>query len=82
MESIIIIFKFILVGIVLLLTLYVHLVLDVVFIEGLGPGAVTAAGRRRRALEQERIWARERRADALSTRQGFNIVRRGFSRLQ
>ena len=27
--------------------------------EGLGPGAVTAAGRRRRALEQERIWARE-----------------------
>ena len=50
--------------------------------KGLGPGAVTAAGRRRRALEQERIWARERRADALSTRQGFNIVRRGFARLQ
>ena len=50
-------------------------------LEGLGPGAVTAAGRRRRALEQERLWARERRTDAMPARQGFNIVRRGFVRL-
>jgi hypothetical protein len=50
--------------------------------KGLGLGAVTAAGRRRRALEQELLWAKERRADALSARQGFNIVRRGFARLQ
>ena len=51
-------------------------------LEGLGPGAVTAAGRRRRALEQERLWPRERHADAISARQGFNIVRRGFARLE
>ena len=51
-------------------------------LEGLGPGSVTAAGRRRRALEQERLWARERRGDAIAARQGFNIVRRGFARLE
>ena len=50
-------------------------------LEGLGPGAVTAAGRRRTALEQERLWAKERRGDAMSARQGYNIVRRGFARL-
>ena len=43
-------------------------------LEGLGSGAVTAAGRRRRALE--RLLAIERKADAMSTRQGYNIVRR------
>jgi hypothetical protein len=42
---------------------------------------VSFSGRRRRALEQERLWARERLADATSARQGFNIVRRGFARL-
>ena len=47
----------------------------------MGPGKTIAAGRRRRALEQERLWARERRADALAARQGFNLVRRGFARL-
>ena len=51
-------------------------------LEGLGPGSVTAAGRRRRALEQERLWARERRGDAIAARQGFNIIRRGFARLE
>jgi hypothetical protein len=34
---------------------------------------------KRRALEQERLWARERRADAMSARQGFNIVKKGFA---
>ena len=29
-------------------------------LEGMGPGAVTAANRRRRAAEQERLWMRER----------------------
>ena len=43
---------------------------------------MTAAGRRRRALEQERLWAKERRGDAIAARQGFNIVRRGFARLE
>ena len=50
-------------------------------VEGLGPGAVTAAGRRRRAQEQERLWARERRAHQISVRQGYNIIRRGFAKL-
>ena len=50
-------------------------------VEGLGPGAVSAAGRRRRALEQERLWSRERRAHQLATRQGYNIIRRGFAKL-
>ena len=50
-------------------------------LDGMGPGAVLAAGRRRKALEQERLWARESRADALAARQGFNLVRRGFAKL-
>ena len=49
-------------------------------LEGLGPGAVAAAGRRARAMEQERLWARERRAHDLSVKQGFNIIRRGFAK--
>jgi hypothetical protein len=32
-------------------------------------------------LGQERLWARERRADAMAARQGFNLVRRGFAKL-
>ena len=50
-------------------------------LDGLGPGAVPAANRRRRATEQERLWARERRAFALSARQGYNIVRHGFGKV-
>ena len=51
-------------------------------LEVMGPGGtVMAAGRRRKALEQERLWARERRAFAQSAKQGFNIVRRGHTKL-
>ena len=50
-------------------------------LEGLGPGAVAAAGRRARAMEQERLWARERMAYDLSVKQGFNIIRRGFAKV-
>ena len=50
-------------------------------LEVLGQGANAAAGRRKRALEQERLWARERRAYNLSAKQGFNILRRGFGKL-
>ena len=50
-------------------------------LEGLGPGAVAAAGRRSKAMEQERIWARERQAYDLSVKQGFNILRRGFAKV-
>ena len=47
----------------------------------MGPGTVSAANRRRRAAEQERLWIRERRAFALATKQSYNIVRRGFAKL-
>ena len=50
-------------------------------LEGLGPGAVAAAGRRNRAMEQERLWARERQAYDLSVKQGFNILKRGFAKV-
>ena len=50
-------------------------------IDGLGPGAVAAQGRRKRAEEQERMWARERKAHSLSIKQGFNMSRRGFAKL-
>ena len=45
------------------------------------PAAVMAAGRRRRALDLERIWAKERRADAFAVKQGYNLLRRGFAKL-
>ena len=47
----------------------------------MGPGAVLAAGRRRGALEVERRWERERRAQLVSSRQSRNILRRGFAKL-
>ena len=50
-------------------------------LDGMGPGGVSAAGRRRKAAEQERLWAKERRADALAAKQGFNSLRRGFAKL-
>ena len=50
-------------------------------IDGLGPGAVAAQGRKKRAEEQERMWARERKAHSLSIKQGFNMSRRGFAKL-
>ena len=45
------------------------------------PAAVMAAGRRRGALDLERIWAKERRADAFAVKQGYNLLRRGFAKL-
>ena len=50
-------------------------------LDGLGPGVGTAAARRRMAGEQERLWARERRAIITAEKQGFNVVRRGFAKL-
>ena len=50
-------------------------------LEGLGPGAMAAHGRRRRAEDQERLWAKERKAHNLSVKQGFSIARRGFAKL-
>ena len=35
-------------------------------LDSMGPDAVMAAGRRRRALDLENIWAKERRADAFA----------------
>ena len=46
-------------------------------LEVIGPGAAAAAGRRNNALNQERIWASQRRADLLSRAQGRTLLRRG-----
>ena len=46
-------------------------------LEVIGPGAAAAAGRRNNALNQERIWASQRRADLLSRAQGRALLRRG-----
>ena len=47
-------------------------------LEVIGPGAAAAAGRRNHALQQqERVWANQRRADALSRLQGKALIRRG-----
>ena len=46
-------------------------------LETIGPGATAAARRRNYALNLERIWANERRADLLSRAQGKAILRRG-----
>ena len=50
-------------------------------LDGMGPGAVAAVGRRRGAMEVERRWDRERRAALISARQSKNILRRGFAKL-
>ena len=50
-------------------------------LEGLGRGVTAAMGRRNEALELERVWMRERRATALSLRNGLSILRRGFAKL-
>ena len=50
-------------------------------LEGLGPGATAAAGRRKTAMEQERVWARERRAQNLAAKQGFSVHRKGFAKI-
>jgi len=46
-------------------------------LEVIGPGAAAPAGRRNFALQQERVWANQRRADALSRLQGRALLRRG-----
>ena len=50
-------------------------------VETLGPGAVTAAGRRRAALEQEQLWRRERRAFAIEAKTSRNVLHLGFAKL-
>ena len=50
-------------------------------LEGLGRGVTAAMGRWNEALQLERVWLRERKATALSLRNGFNILRRGFAQL-
>ena len=50
-------------------------------LDSMGPAAETAAGRRRSALYQERIWAQERRADAFAAKQVYNLLRKGFAKL-
>ena len=47
-------------------------------LEVIGPRAAAAAGRRNFALNLERIWANQRRADALSRQMGKMLVRRGL----
>jgi hypothetical protein len=49
-------------------------------LEGLGRGVTAAMGRRKEALELEKMWLREKKATALSLLQGFNILRRGFAK--
>ena len=50
-------------------------------LEVIGPGAGAAAGRRNYALNQERIWANQRRADQLSRLQGKALLRRGYFKI-
>ena len=50
-------------------------------LESMGPVALTAAGRRRKALEQESMMAKKRRADAFAAKQGYNLLRRGLANL-
>ena len=47
----------------------------------IGPRAAAAAGRRNFALNLERIWAKQRRADALSRQMGKMLVRRGHFKI-
>ena len=50
-------------------------------LEVIGPRATAAAGRRNYALNLERIWANQRRADALCRRQGKALLRRGHFKI-
>ena len=47
-------------------------------LEVIGPGGAAAALRRKNALQLERRWANQRRADALSILQGRPILRRAL----
>ena len=50
-------------------------------LEAIGAGAPAAMGRRKEALELDMRWRRSRKAHCLSERQGWNIVRKGFAKL-
>ena len=50
-------------------------------LEMIGPRAAAAAGRRNYALNLERIWANQRRADALSRQMGKMLLRRGHFKI-
>ena len=50
-------------------------------LEVIGPRAAAAAGRRNYALNLERIWANQRRADAISRLQGKVLLRRGHFKI-
>ena len=44
-------------------------------LEVMGPGAVLANNRRKTALEQDELWRRERCAQIIADKQGYNAVR-------
>ena len=50
-------------------------------LEAVGPGAAAARGRRNHALELEGRYRRATQASILSERQGFNVHRAGFAKL-
>ena len=50
-------------------------------LEVIGPRATAAAGRRNHALNLERIWANQRRADAISRAMGRSLHRRGHFKI-
>ena len=50
-------------------------------LEVIGPRAAAAAGRRNYALNLERIWANQRRADAICRLQGKALLRRGHFKI-
>ena len=50
-------------------------------LEALGVGAPAARGRRKETLELDTRWRRARQAHCLSERQGWNILRKGFAKL-
>ena len=50
-------------------------------LEGLGSVPLTAAGRRRKAVEMERQWRRERQVMAVAAKLGQTDLRRGFIKL-
>ena len=50
-------------------------------LESLGPGGGAATGRRWQALELERNFRRETRAHYLATKQGWQIMRSGFAKM-
>ena len=50
-------------------------------LEALGPGVAAARGRRREAIDLDKRYRRAARAAILSERQGWNIHRAGFAKL-